>query len=136
MDHVSAPIELVAVILFPTAAAYAVIGGVRLLRWTAERRRRPPAPEPIERLTASLRRLRSELEAMETQAGLPAKNLRLRALKAAYVDALRTACQRLEITPPAGSGPARSGDVALTEIYRVEAALRQHGLDVRETVGS
>jgi hypothetical protein len=134
MDHVSAPIELVAVILFPTAAAYAVIGGVRLLRWTAERRRRPSAPEPIERLTASLRRLRSELEAMETQAGLPAKNLRLRALKAAYVDALRTACQRLEITPPAG--PARSGDVALTEIYRVEAALRQHGLDVRETVGS
>jgi HAMP domain-containing protein len=130
---VSPPVELIAVLLLPTAAVYALLWGARLLRWAAERRTRPPAAEPIERLTASLRRLRSELEAMETQAGLPAKNLRLRALKAAYVDALCTACQRLEITPPADGGPARSGDVALTEIYRVEAALRQHGLDVRET---
>ena len=54
--------------------------------------------------------------------------MRLKALRGAYVDALSTACQRLEVSPPGG------GDRApLTEIYRVEAALRQRGLDVRET---
>ena len=124
--------ELFVAILLPVAAVYALIGAGRLLRWSAERRWRPPSAEPIEHLAANLRRLRSELEAMETRADLPAKNLRLHALRAAYVDALRCACQRLEVTPPAGS-PARSGDVHLTEIYRVEAALRQRGLDVRQT---
>ena len=52
----------------------------------------------------------------------------MRALRGAYVDALTTACTRLEVTPPSGGERA-----PLTEIYRVEAALRQRGLDVRET---
>jgi hypothetical protein len=122
-------IELVAVILFPTAAAYAMIGGGRAFRWYIERRRsiRPVTTEPIERLGATLRRLRAEVEAVENTMGTPAKNLRLRAVRAAYIDALRTACQRLEVSPlPAPGAP-------LAEIYRVESALRERGLDVRQT---
>ena len=133
MNNVVRIIELVLVILLPTAVGYAIIGGFRGIGWSSERwhRRRhrlaPPA-EPIERLGASLRRLRAELDATETRTGLTAKNMRLKALRGAYVDALSTACQRLEVSPPGG------GDRApLTEIYRVEAALRQRGLDVRET---
>jgi hypothetical protein len=133
MNNVVRIIELVLVILLPTAVGYAIIGGFRGIGWSSERwhRRRhrlaPPA-EPIERLGANLRRLRAELDATETRTGLTAKNMRLKALRGAYVDALSTACQRLEVSPPGG------GDRApLTEIYRVEAALRQRGLDVRET---
>jgi hypothetical protein len=133
MDNVVRVIELVLVILLPTALGYAVIVGLRGVGWSAEhwhiRRQRLAAPaEPIERLGANLRRLRAELDATETRGGLTAKNMRLKALRGAYVDALCTACQRLEVSPP------RGGDRApLTEIYRVEAALRQCGLDVRET---
>ncbi len=121
-------LELVAVILFPTAAAYALIGGFRALRWYTERRRssRAVTTEPIERLGATLRRLRAEFEAVESKMGTPAKNLRLRALRAAYIDALCTACQRLEVSPPPAAG------AALAEIYRVESALRERGLDVRQ----
>ncbi len=119
-------LELVAVILFPTAAGYAVIGGFRGFRWFTERRRRAVSTEPIERLGANLRRLRAELEAVENQMGTPAKALRLRALRAAYIDALGTACQRLEVSPP----PAAQAPLA--DIYRVESALRQRGLDVRQ----
>jgi len=72
---------------------------------------------------------------METRTDLPAKNLRLRALRAAYVDALNDACCRLDVTPPGGAAGARPGDVRQAEIYRVEAALRQRGLDVREKAG-
>jgi hypothetical protein len=134
MDSVSRVIELVIVVLLPTAVGYAVIGGFRGAGWSAERwyirRHRLAAPtEPIERLGANLRRLRAELDATETRAGLTAKNLRLKALRGAYVDALCTACQRLEVSPP----PSGGDRAPLTEIYRVEAALRQCGLDVRET---
>ena len=53
----------------------------------------------------------------------------MQALRGAYLDALATACQRLEV------GPRPGGDEApLAEIYRVEAALRQRGLDVRRDV--
>ncbi len=131
---VSHVIELVIIILLPTAAGYAIIGGWRGAGWTAERwharqgRLAPPA-EPIERLGANLRRLRAELDATETRTNVPAKNQRLKALRGAYLDALRTACARLEVSPPSG------GDrVPLAEIYRVEAALRERGLDVRQPV--
>ena len=83
--------------------------------------------EPIERLGARLRRLRAELDATETRHDVPAKNLRVKALRGAYVNVLSAACERLDVPPPPG------GDRApLTEIYRVEAALRQRGLDVRQ----
>ncbi len=119
--------ELILAFLLPTMAGFALIGGVRALRWAEERRCRPPAPEPIDRLSANLRRLRAELEATETRSDVPAKALRLRALRSAYLDTLTVACQRLEVSPPP------CGDrVPQAEIYRAEAALRQRGLDVRE----
>jgi hypothetical protein len=115
------------VIIFPTAAAYALIGAARVFRRYSERRyrSRPVTTEPMERLSANLRRLRAELETVENKMGTPAKNLRLRALRAAYIDALCSACQRLEVSPPPAAGASQA------EIYRVESALREHGLDVR-----
>jgi hypothetical protein len=124
-------IELIAVILLPTALGFALLGSVRMVRWAAERRARAPALEPIERIGANLRRLRAELEATETRADLPAKNVRVRAVRGAYLDTLATACQRLGVTPPPRGERVRQAD-----IYRVEAALRQRGLDVRETTAS
>ena len=88
----------------------------------------PVPPEPIGRLAGRIRRLRAELEALETRSDVPAKGIRLRALRGAYTDLLRVACERLEASPPPDVDP-----VPQAEIYRVEAALRERGLDVRET---
>jgi hypothetical protein len=126
------PLELAAAIAAPVAAACVAIGGARLLKWLSEQPPAPAAPEPIERLRADLVRLRAQLEAMETRDDLPAKNLRLRALRAAYVDALTDACRRLDVSVPPGA-QARAEDVRQTGIYRMEAGLRARGLDVRET---
>jgi hypothetical protein len=132
---VRAAIELILVILLPTIVFYALLRGARLTLWCAEKWRarpaRQPAPEPVEHLQADLSRLRAELEDMETRSDLPAKGLRLKALRAAYVDALGTACLRLDVSPPAGSDPRHPAQIRQSEIYRVESALRQRGLDVR-----
>ena len=123
-------LELVVAILLPTAAGYAALGGFRVVRWFAgwriNRGAAGAAAEPVERLGATLRRLRAELESVQNQMGTTAKGLRLRALRAAYIDALCAACLRLEVSPPPGAQARRA------EIYRVEAALRQRGLDVRD----
>lgn len=119
---------LAVVVMIPTAAGYAVIGIWRSSRKLAETRHQPPPAEPIERLETRLRRLRAQLEATEIASGLPAKNLRVRALRGAYTDVLAEACSRLEISPPAADANIHQAD-----IYRIEAALRQHGLDVRAT---
>ncbi len=124
--------EFAAAIVLPIAAIYSLIGGARLVKWLSEQQSRAQAPEPIERLRADLVRLRAQLEDMETRSDQPAKNLRIRALRAAYVDKLLEACDRLDVTPPAGA-PARLENVGQTDIYRMEAALRERGLDVRET---
>jgi len=129
---VSPPFQLLTAIVLPIAAVYSLIGGGRLVKWIAEQQTRAPDPEPIERVRANLVRLRAQLEAMETRSDLPAKNLRLRALRAAYVDALVDACQRLDISPPAGAR-ARPENARQSDIYRMEAALRERGVDVRET---
>lgn len=124
-------LEWIAVIMLPTAAFFALVKGLHGLHWLTERwytaryQAQPPA-EPMERLAANLRRLRGELEAMETRSDVPAKVARLRALRGAYLDTLTTACERLEVSPPGTR--AQQAD-----IYRAEAALRQRGLDVRET---
>jgi hypothetical protein len=131
---VSPPFQLLVAIALPIAAVYSLIGGGKLVNWLAEQQTRAPAPEPIEQVRANLVRLRSQLEAMETRTDLPAKNLRLRALRAAYVDALCEACQRLDVSPPP-SAQARPESVPQSDIYRMEAGLRQRGLDVRETAG-
>jgi hypothetical protein len=121
-------VEAVFAFVLMPVAVYAVIGAWRVARWLNESRYKAPPPKPLERLEADLRRLRAELEDTETRAALTAKHHRVQALRGAYLDALTTACQRLEVPPPPG------GDrVPQAEIYRVEAALRQRGLDVRET---
>ena len=118
--------ELIIAILLPTAVGYAILaafrGGLRLNR----ARYRSAPPEPIERLTARIRRLRAELEQTEARPGTTAKSHRVRALRGAYVDVLSEACGRLGIVPPQGGDRAQ-----VTDIYRVEAALRSRGLDVR-----
>ena len=120
------------VLLFalPTAVGFALIGAWRGARWLAEARYRARfqalPPEPIERLEADLRRLRAELEDTETRSGLTAKHHRVQAVRGAYLDALAAACRRLDIGPPRGGDRASQA-----EIYRVEAALRQGGLEVR-----
>ena len=120
------------VLLFalPTAVGFALIGAWRGARWLAEARYRARfralPPEPIERLQADLRRLRAELEDTETRSGLTAKHHRVQAVRGAYLDALSAACRRLDIDPPRGGDHASQA-----EIYRVEAALRQGGLEVR-----
>ena len=119
-------VELVLAIVLLPLAGYALIGAWKAAGWLNEARRKDPPPEPIERIAADLRRLRAELEDTETRAGLTAKHHRVRAVRGAYLDALGTACRRLEVVPPAG------GDGApLAEIYRVEADLRSRGVDVR-----
>jgi hypothetical protein len=131
---VSPPFQLLTAIALPIAAVYSLIGGGRLVKWITEQQTRAPAPVPIGRVRANLVRLRAQLEAMETRSDLPAKNLRLRALRAAYVDALCDACQRLDVSPPDGA-QAHPESVRQSDIYRMEAALRERGLDVRETAG-
>jgi len=117
-------------IMLPTAAVFALIGAWRLVGWLGEARSRARfkalPPEPIERLEADLRRLRAELEDTETRTSLTAKHHRVQALRGAYADALASACLRLDVSPPQGGDRA-----AQAEIYRVEAALRQRGLEVR-----
>jgi hypothetical protein len=121
-------LALLAVVLaIPTAAGYMLIGLWRGGHKLAETRHRPPPPEPIERLEARLQRLRAQLEATETASGLPAKNLRVQAVRSAYTEVLADACRRLEISPPGAGQQTQQAD-----IYRIEAALRQRGLDVRQ----
>jgi len=124
-------VELGLVVMIPTAVGYGLIFSLRGIHWAVERwpRSGPPELEPIEQLTATLRRLRADLENMETRTGIPNKHVRLRALRGAYLDVLGTACRRLAVTPPRGTG-TRPFDQA--DVYRVESELRQRGVDVRE----
>jgi len=123
------PFEFALAIALPVMAVYAVIGGGRLLDWIADHQAHAPAPEPVNRVRANLVRLRAELESTETRNDLAAKNMRLRALRAAYVGALCDAGRRLGVSPLPG---ARPGNVRQSDIYRLETALRERGLDVRE----
>jgi hypothetical protein len=128
---VSPVVAYLLVFALPTAAGFALVGAWRAARWLGEvrcrARFRALPPEPVERLQADLRRLRAELEETETRSGLTAKHHRVQALRGAYADTLSSACRRLDISPPQGGDRAPQA-----EIYRVEAALRQRGLEVRQ----
>jgi hypothetical protein len=115
--------------LLPTVSAAAILVAVRGWRRLAESRRQPPPPEPLERVVMRLRRLRAELEATENTPRGPARQHRLHAVRGAYLDMLRSACERLEVSPPPGGDRARQAD-----IYRAEAALRERGVDVAAAV--
>ena len=95
--------EFVTAILLPIGAVYGLIASFRVARWAGEQRDRLHAAGPE-----------------------PIERL------AAYLDALRTACQRLEVTPPRVTGPPGNPQASQAEIYRVESDLRRRGLDVRE----
>jgi hypothetical protein len=109
-------------LLLPTAAMYVLIVALRGSRGLAERRRKAPPAEPLDHLEARLRRLRAQLETAETSPAVTAKHHRVAAVRGAYA--------RLGVSPPAGGDRARQA-----EVYRAEAALREHGLDVREPAG-
>jgi hypothetical protein len=112
--------------LLPTILACAALLAGRGYRRLAEHRRQPaPGPEPLEQIVTRLRRLRAELEATENYGRGPARQHHLRAIRGAYLDVLRAACERLDVSPPPGGDRARQAD-----IYRAEAALRQRGVDV------
>jgi hypothetical protein len=124
---------LALVILLPTLTVGAILAAARgyrrlsKLRQSWLRQGGPLPAEPVDRVAARLQRLRAELEAIENQPGGTAKRHHILALRGAYLDTLSGACQRFGVRPPAGGDRARQ-----SEIYRVEAALREHGLDVRE----
>jgi hypothetical protein len=128
---------LLAVVLIGLLALPYVLGGaIRLVRRQceamadrrAEQRRPAGATVPIEKVAADLRRLRAQLEARENRPGLAGKGMRMGAVRIAYVQVLADACHRLEVAPPR-TGP--HWHTPLAEIYRVEAQLRERGLDVR-----
>src|SRR5499427_10392352 len=73
LDPVNPYVELGLVVMIPTAVGYGLIFSLRGIHWAVERwpRSGPPELEPIEQLTATLRRLRADLENMETRTGIP-----------------------------------------------------------------
>jgi hypothetical protein len=129
---------LLAVVLIGLLALpYLVGGAIRMVRrqceliaeQRAQQRRAAGAAVPIEKVAADLRRLRAQLEARENRPGLTGKGMRMGAVRTAYVQVLTIACHQLEVSPPRSGGP--QWHTPLAEIYRVEAQLRERGLDVR-----
>jgi DNA-binding LytR/AlgR family response regulator len=122
---VGTPWLLAIAMLLPTAVGGVWVGSRRLYEaWERHGHPSLSAPQPIERIAADLRRLHRQLDATENSANLPKKFQRCVATRAAYLDALTAACEQLEVPVPAGT------PVPQAEIYRVEADLRNRGLDV------
>jgi hypothetical protein len=128
-------IEVVLILLVPTLVGAALIGGVRLWvrtrRWAINRRAvAAGAPVPLERLAADLRRLYQQVVRVEDAADMkPGRAVRVRALRAAYGESLLAACRALDVP----DAPADGSRLRLPEVYRLEAALRERGLDIRPT---
>jgi hypothetical protein len=127
--------EVVLILLTPTLAGAALLGSLRLWRFLAGRRRLHRSPTgavavPLETLAAELRRLHRQLVRIEDAADMtPGRGLRVKAIRAAYGDSLLDACRALDV-PNAPADPTR---LTTSEIYRLEAALRDRGLDIRPT---
>ncbi len=122
-------LEFIALILTPSAAAYAVFhfsDAVALVQRLAARRRpAPPQPvgPPIQRLAADLHRLSQRLDALVTAGPMPGRFLRVQSTTAAYDDTLLLACRALEVEP-AGLVSPMSGE----QRRRTEASLAGAGL--------
>lgn len=122
------------ILLTPTLAGAALLGGIKLwnrvLRSWRDRRHVTAGAPPLERVAEDLRRLhRDRLRLEDSPDATPGRHVRLRALRAAYGDSLAIACRALEV-------PLRTADLSrapAAEIYRLEAALRERGLDVAPT---
>ena len=127
LDGMSTLALLAFALVLPTLAGLAIVLSVHGYHRFAEARLRPPPAEPVDRIAERLRRLRAELEATESGHRGTAKRHHVLAARGAYIDTLADACEHVGVSPPAGGDRARQA-----EIYRVEAALREHGLDVRE----
>jgi hypothetical protein len=127
--------EVVLILLIPTLVGAALIWGIRLWGIVSRqaRSRRATAgaaPIPLERLATTLRRLHQQVARVEDAAdSKPGRAVRVRALRTAYGDSLLAACHALDV-PDAPIDPTR---LTTCEIYRLEAALRDRGLDVRPT---
>jgi hypothetical protein len=59
----------------------------------------------------------------------PGRANRIRAMRAAYGDSLLAACRALDVP----DAPEDATRLTTPEVYRLEAALRERGLDVRPT---
>jgi len=128
LQGVQPVVLLLVAIALPTAAGLALIGAARLGRQVTQRERGPiPLGPPIEEIAADLRRLNHQRRQQVGQGPAPGRGVRTRALTAAYVDVLTTACEVLEVVPP---HLRPDGRVAASEIHRVEAELRRRGLEV------
>jgi hypothetical protein len=127
--------EVVLILLVPTLVGMGLIGLLRLSRYVARRHRGRTSRlrasvVPLEDLAVQLRRLHRQLIRLEDSPdGTPGRGLRVKATRAAYGDSLLDACRALEV-PDAPADPAR---LTTAEIYRLESALRDRGLDVRPT---
>jgi hypothetical protein len=128
---VANPIVALGVVLFPTILGMTVIGLLRLRRRFQDRRERGreavPAGPPIERIAADLRRLYRQRTMLAAHSPSPGRGLRTKALNAAYIDVLTSACRALDVGLPQA---APNGLVSDSEIERVEVDLREQGLDV------
>jgi hypothetical protein len=127
--------EVVLILLTPTLAGIGLLGLVRLSRYLGRRHRMHTArvqasAVPLELLAAQLRRLHRQLIRLEDAPdGTPGRGLRVKAMRAAYGDSLLDACRSLDVP----DAPTDSARLTTAEIYRLESALRDRGLDVRPT---
>jgi hypothetical protein len=126
---------VVLILLTPTLAGLALLGAIGLWgdsvqRIRVRRRGTTAGIPPLERVAADLRRLHLDVIRLEDAPdSTPGRNVRLKAVRSAYRDSLLIACRALEV-------PVNPGDLSrtpMTEIYRLEAALRDRGLDVYPT---
>lgn len=121
-------VAVIAVILSPTLVGGAVLGVGRLWQWrSAHIRAAVPTGPPIQRIAADVRRLQRQRRELLAGGSAPGRRVRIRALDAAYLDALRAACRALDVDPP-GVGEMAPGSAP--EMVRVESELLARGLDI------
>jgi hypothetical protein len=120
---------LIGLLASPYVLSAVIVAVRRHYERIAERRQPAVAAQaPIEKVAADLRRLRAQLEARENRPGSTGKGMRMGAVRTAYVEVLGVACHQLDVSPPRSDSHWHT---PLAEIYRVEAQLRERGLDVR-----